>query len=555
MPNNQNIFSPSVRKRKAYFTAFQVFMSYFWLRTKSKIRGKKYYEKRINALHLKNADRIKSRVQELQGLFIKFGQLISNLSNVLPEEFRGPLEELQDHIQPKPYQEIEETIEKELGQKPEAIFTSFNKEPLAAASIGQVHRAILDGQEVIVKIQHKNIDTIAHADLEILQNLVKLHGYFMDMQGLDHTYDQVRLMIEEELDYTIEANSMEEISENLKDALELGVKVPAVYKKYNTKKILVAEFCEGTKIANVSAIEKWGLSQEELAKRLIELYCKMILVDGFYHADPHPGNILVNKHNEIVLLDFGATAHLSERTKKAIPQLIEAIISNNTEDTVIALKHLGFIGAEKEARKYVEKLVDIFKEFLQDEVEFDGMNFQNIKLNSGLSSVTSLIRKVDLRDISNNIKIPKEYILLNRTVVLLVGNAYQLAPELNTLNVVRPYMKKHVIDKDGGFTQMVINTFKNQITTAISLPNELSRFLKNANDNNVEEEMKGVKTMLQKLYFLGQQFMFSLLLIVLIYALTLFNFTGMDWLLYLNYFGIGLLIILLTRAFFRDWGS
>ena len=553
MPENQKIFSPSVRKRKAYFTAFQVFMSYLWLKTKSKIRGKKYYDKRINALHLKNADRIKSRVQELQGLFIKFGQLISNLSNVLPEEFRAPLEELQDHIQPKPFEEIEHTIEKELGAKPEAIFSTFNKQPLAAASIGQVHRATLDSEEVIVKIQHKNIDTIAHADLEILKNLVKLHGYFMDMQGLDHTYEQVRLMIEEELDYTIEANSMETISLNLKEAPELGVKVPKVFKKHHTKKILVAEFCEGTKIGNIKQIEEWGLNKEDLAKRLIELYCKMVLVDGFYHADPHPGNILVNKENEIVLLDFGATANLSERTKKAIPELIEAIISNNTEETVLALKKLGFIGAEKDAKKYVEKLVDIFKDFVQEEVEFDGMNFQNIKLNSGLSSITSLIRKVDLRDVSNNIKIPKEYILLNRTVVLLVGNAFQLAPELNTLNVVRPYMKKHIIDKDGGFTQMVINTFKNQVTTAISLPNELSRFLKNANNNSIEEEMKGVKTMLQKLYFLGQQFLFSLILVALIYSLTHFNFVDREWFRYLNWGAISLVGLLLFRSFIKDF--
>lgn len=553
--SNQKIFSPAVRKRKAYFTAFQVFMSYFWLKTKSKVFGQKYYNRRINDLHLKNADRIKTRVQELQGLFIKFGQLISNLSNVLPEEFRAPLEELQDHIQPKPYTEIEATIEKELGKKPDDIFTSFNKEPLAAASIGQVHRATLNGEQVIIKIQHKNIDTIAHADLEILQNLVKLHGYFMDMQGLDHTYEQVRLMIEEELDYQIEAKSMVSIDENLKASPELGVKIPKVYQKFNTKKILVAEFCEGTKIGNTKTIEDWGLDKDDLAKRLIELYCKMILVDGFYHADPHPGNILVNKENEIVLLDFGATANLSEKTKKAIPELIEAVISNDTEGTVLALKQLGFIGADREARKYVEKLVEIFKIFLQDEVEFDGMNFQNIKLNSGLSSITSLVRKIDLRDVSNNIKIPKEYILLNRTVVLLVGNAFQLAPELNTLNVVRPYIKQHIIDKDGGFTQMVINTFKNQVTTAISLPNELSRFLKNANDNTVEEEMKGVKTMLQKLYFLGQQFLFSLILIALIYGVSHFSFLEYPRLKEVSYLGIGVFGGLLVRAFIRDWRS
>lgn len=552
MSKSQRIYSPGVRKRKAYLTAFQVFWSYFWLNTKSKLFGKRYYEKRVNALHTKNAKRIKQRVQELQGLFIKFGQLISNLSNVLPEEFRSPLEELQDQIPPRPYQEIEHTIEKELGKKPEAIFSSIDQKPLAAASIGQVHRAVLDGKQVIIKIQHNNIDTIANADLVILKNLVKLHGYFMDMQGLDHTYEQVRLMIEEELDYTKEAKSMMAIAQNLEGAQELNVKVPKVYQGFNTKKILVAEYCEGTKVGNIAELDAWGLDRVSIAKRLVELYCKMILVDGFYHADPHPGNILVNKADEIILIDFGATAHLSERTKKAIPELIEAVINNNTEETVQALKQLGFVGSEKASRKYVEKLVDIFREFLQDEVEFDGMNFQNIKLNSGLSSIGSLLRKVDLRDVSNNIKIPKEYILLNRAVVLLVGNAFQLAPTLNVLNVVRPYVKKHIIENEVSFTQMIVNTFKSQVTTAISLPSELSRFLKNASDQSIEEEMVSIKVLLQKLYYLGRQFLFSLLLIVLVYVLASFNFQGRDVLLYLNYAAIFIVGILLVRSFVRD---
>ena len=552
MPKNQRNFSPGVRKRKAYYTAFRVFMSYFWLRTKSKIFGKKYYERRINALHHKNAKRIKTRVQELQGLFIKFGQLISNLSNVLPEEFRNPLEELQDQIPSKPFSEIAKTVERELGKRHDEIFSSFQEEPLAAASIGQVHRAVLDGKEVVVKIQHGNIESISKADLTILKNLVKLHGYFMDMQGLEHTYEQVKLMIKEELDYTIEAASMIAIGDNLRQSPELHVKVPKVDKSYNTKKILVAEYCEGVKIGNVNQIEAWGLDREKIAKRLIELYCKMILVDGFYHADPHPGNIFVNQKDEIILLDFGATAHLSEPTKKALPELIEAVINNNTEDTVQALKKLGFIGSEKASRKYVEKLVNIFKEFLAEEVEFDGMNFQNIKLNSGLSSITSLIRKIDLRDVSNTIIIPKEYILLNRAITLLIGNAFALAPRLNILDVVRPYIKKQIIENDGGFTQMVVNTFKSQITTAISLPNDLSRFLREAKDQDLEEEMRGINTQLQKIYYLGRQFLFVVVLVVLVYALKNFASQDMPWLTYLMQGGIVFSGFMLVHAYIKD---
>ncbi len=553
MSQKNNIFSPRVRKRKAYSTAFRVFMSYFWLKLKSKILGQKYYDKHINNLHLKNADRIKNRLQELQGLFIKIGQLISNLSNVLPEEFRGPLEELQDHIKEKPYQEIEDTIVKELGKKPQEIFTHFNKEPLAAASIGQVHRAVLNGKQVVVKIQHKNIDTIARADLEILKNLVKLHAFFMDMQGLDHTYEQVRQMIEEELDYTREAQSMQQITESLAVIPELKVKIPVVDNQYGSKKVLISSFCEGVNIGQIDKIKSWGIDTEELAKRLIELYCKMILVDGFYHADPHPGNILVNKQGELILLDFGAVAHLNKTTKEAIPELIEAIIRNDTHDTVTALRKMGFLGSDKASEKYVEKLINIFKEFLQNEVEFDGLNFQNIKLNSGLGSIASIIGKVDLRDVSNTIKIPKDYILLNRTIVLLMGNSFQLAPHLNGLDVVRPYMKKHILDKDHGFSQMIINTFKNQVTTAISLPNELSRFLKTTNDRDVETEMLEVKNGLQKIYFLGQQFLYSLILFGLVYFLINYNLLAETYIKNINWFLIVVFSFLLTRAVYRDF--
>ncbi len=556
MPTNNTsdakIFSPSVRKRKAYYTAFRVFMSYLWLKIKSKFLGKNYFDRKINQLHLKNADLIKERVQELQGLFIKFGQLISNLSNVLPEEFRAPLEELQDHIQAKPYYEIEQTIKEQLGKLPEEIFTDFTKEPLAAASIGQVHRAKLNGEEVVVKIQHRNIDSIAKADLTILKNLVKLHGFFMHMEGLEHTYEQVKLMIQEELDYKKEIQAMQKISDNLQEVPELRITIPKVYHQHSTSKILVASYCEGTNIGHLKEIKSWGVDLEDLAKRLLELYCKMILIDGFYHADPHPGNILVNKEGEIILLDFGAVAHLSEATKKAIPELIEAVVRNDTTDTVAALRKMGFLGSDKNSKAYVEKLIDIFKEFLQNEVQLDGLNFQNIQLNSGLSSIASIIRKVDLREVSNNIRIPKDYILLNRTIVLLLGNAFQLAPKLNILHVIRPYIQKHVLSQEDGLTELIINTFKNQITTAVSIPSDLSRYLKNANEQELEEEVRGVKNAIQKIYFLGQQFLYSFILVALVYFL---NSASIPQTNFVHNIHLGLIIFfsfLLVRAFWRD---
>jgi len=170
MARQNRLHLPQVRKRKAYYTAFLVFSSYYWLRFKSKFLGQKYYDKQIKKLHSKNAIRIKKRVDELEGLFIKFGQLISNLSNILPVEFRAPLAELQDHVVAKDFNDIRTTIQQELGGDIEEIFSEFNETPIAAASIGQAHKAVYEGEDVVVKIQHKNIDAIAKADIEIIKN-------------------------------------------------------------------------------------------------------------------------------------------------------------------------------------------------------------------------------------------------------------------------------------------------------------------------------------------------------------------------------------------------
>ncbi len=554
MAPNKRVYSPGYRKRKAYWTSLVVLLSYYWLHLKSKFLGKNYYENNIKALHLKNANRIKVRVQELQGLFIKFGQLISNLSNILPIEFRQPLEELQDHITAKPFSEIEQTIKNQLGKSPQELFTDFEETALAAASIGQVHRAKIGEEVVVVKIQHANIDIIAHADLEILKNLVRLHGFFMDMKGLEHTYDQVKIMIEEELDYTMEAASMQQIAKNLEDDPELRVVIPKVFQQYCTSKVLVSTFCEGTKIANTQTIKEWGVDQEEIAKRLIELWCKMILIDGFYHADPHPGNILVNQEGEIILLDFGAVAQLNQKMKQAIPKLIEGVIRNDTEDTVAALQQMGFLGSDNASRKYVEKLIEIFKTFLQEEVQFDGMNFQNVKLNSGLSSIASILKKIDLREVSRNIQVPKDYILLNRAVTLLAGNSFLLAPDMDTINVVRPYIKNHVLDKEDGFIPLIVNTFKTQMTTALSLPNELSRYLKRANRGEQELEIAGLQSGLNKMHNLGQQFLyFGIFLASLYFLMNYFANTESVWRT-VNQIVLGLSSFLFVRAFIKGKG-
>lgn len=500
---------PFVRKYKAYKTALVVAFSYLKLSLVSKILGKKYYKKRIEALHLKNANRVKETILELQGLFIKIGQLISILSNVLPDEFREPLESLQDKIPARPYTEVEQTIIRELGKKPDEIFTTFNKEPLAAASIGQVHRATLDGKEIVVKVQHLNIPVTSKADLVILKNLVRLHAFFMDMKGLDHLYEQVKQMVSDELDYEREANSMNIISKNLQEEVDLRVIIPEVFEAYSTKRVLVTGFCEGVKIGEIAQLDAWGIDRTDLAQRLLELYCKMVLIDGFYQADPHPGNILVNSKGDICLLDYGATARLTEATKTAIPELLEAVLKDNTENMVKALKKMGFLADGREAEMMMENLIEIFRRFLLDEVELNGMNFKEIKLKSGLGAITNIISQVDIRDVSDTVQIPKDYVLLYRAAVLLLGVSFQIAPELNPIDVVKPYIENNLVSKKDTLKALVVNTLKGQLTTALALPQDLHRFLKDTSRGETEVQITGIKSGFELIWWLGQMIFFG----------------------------------------------
>ena len=327
------------RARKAYWLTFGVIFRYMRLYAGSKIFGEKYWNRRIEKLHLQSAQKIKNGLLELQGLYVKVGQLISILSNVLPDAFREPLESLQDQIPPRGYNEIKQTIEREFGKPIDEVFASFEETPLAAASIGQTHRAtIKDGTEVVVKIQHADIEEISKVDLKVIQNLVKIITRFFNIRGMDYLYSQVRLMIEEELDYVHEAKVMKVIGDNLRS--EKGVRVPIVFDAYSTRKVITSAYSDGVKITDTAQLEEWGIDRTELAKRFIKMYCKMIFEDDIFHADPHPGNILVEQSGEIVLLDFGAVTQLNSEIKTGIPEMIIAFTRQDTLGMVQVLRKM-----------------------------------------------------------------------------------------------------------------------------------------------------------------------------------------------------------------------
>jgi len=543
---NSNIYKPSVRKRKAYWTAFVVFGNYIKLGIASYFFGEDYYHKKLSSLNQKSAERIKNTIVELQGLFVKVGQLISILSNILPDEFRAPLETLQDKNPARSYEEVAQTIQNQFGKPPKELFTSFERKPIAAASIGQVHKATIGDQAVAVKIQHANIEQIAQADLDIIKNLVAIFGFIWHIKGIEHTYEQVRLMIEDELDYEREAKAMQTIQKNLEKQAHLRVVIPKVFEEFCSPKVIVTQFCEGENIGHIEAWKHWNIDRNNLMQRFIELYCHTILVDGYYHADPHPGNILVNKEGEIILLDFGAVARLSPQMKAAIPELIQATIKNDNEKMVDAMRKMKIISTQKNAHRVAEKFLNTIKDFIENEVQFDNLN---IDINIRPESIFKLISELDISNLTSTFQIPKDWVLLNRVIVLIAGLSNQVAPQFNPITTLAPYVKQHLLEQEDSLSKFLLDSIKKQAVTAISLPNDLSKFLNLANKGKLALEIQDLNSNVRLLYTLGQQILFALLFLANAYAAIHTNSTiRPKW-----YYFFTILTALFLLLFFKAW--
>jgi len=510
MNTQKKIYSGSRRIRKAYWTAIVVLVSYAGLMLRGKLFGARYYENRILALHVRNAERVKTAILELNGLFIKIGQMLSILSNFLPEAFQKPLEALQDNIPPRPFAQVRERIEREFGKGPELLFSRFEETPIASASIGQAHRTQLpDGTEVVVKVQHADIEEVARIDLEIIRRLTRIISWFYSIKGMDYLYTQVRKMIEEELDFRQEAAAMQEIGKNL--AEEKRLLVPQVHPAYSTGRVLTTTWHEGVKISNTEQLDAWQLDRRELAGTLVHAYCQMVFKDGFYHADPHPGNILVRRDGILVLLDFGATGHLGVNMREGIINLIEAAVKSDTRGMVEACRMMGFIADGREAEEMAEKMILALRNFLQNEVQLEGLNFKDIKVKPFDNSLFRLIQDIGFSGISGTVQVPKDYVLLNRMLTLLLGLCNTLEPKFNPLDVVRPYAQEFLLGKRGDMLTFVRKLLQGTLTNALALPEELLQTLQMTRQGRLEMRTPDVAQSARLLYTAVQQLLFAIL--------------------------------------------
>lgn len=511
------------RLLRVYATVARVLLDYGWVLGFGRWRGERRRAELLSACHRRSARRIKTTILEVKGLFIKVGQLVSVLSNFLPADFRADLEALQDRIPARPASEIEARLRAELGRGSAELFAAFDPTPVASASLAQVHVATYLGEpggpiRVAVKVQHLDIETTARRDLKALGRILRLVQAILRIRGLADLATQVRETIEEELDFAREAASLEAIAANFAVGGVGGVggprvAIPRVIHALTSRRVLTTEFLAGEKISDRAALLAAGHDPNLLAERVLDLWCRMVFRDGLYHADPHPGNILVLADGRIGLVDFGAVARLSPTMKSGVGRLLAVVLRRNRPEIVGALEQMGFVRRDPDNDDVADRAIDYLYGRLLSGLDFDSFRLEDVQVDVRMKAeMMADLSKLDisLRDLTAIFQVPREWILLQRTLMLLTGLANELAPELKPAAIVRPYVEELLLGPDRDWMGLIGTFGKELVASVLGVPAELRSLLGKANRGDLEVGVRGFSDGVQLLYAAGHQKLYGL---------------------------------------------
>jgi len=487
--------------------------SYYRLKFISFFFGMAYYQRNLNTLLYQKGDQLKHLFSNLEGLFIKAGQFLSIAGFFLPESFKKQLEGLQDAATPKDFSQIQSSLLSHYAVPLSDIFTKIEETPMAVASIGQVHKAwLIDGTPVVLKIQHEHIERIAEIDLAIIRNLTYWIGRFFTLEGLDYAYKQIEALILQEIDFEEEANSLISISSSLSD--ENFWSFPTVFESLSGRKVLAMSWMDGNKITDKEFLSLNNIDPKIIVDRLWNGFCRMIFDNGFYHADPHPGNILVDKTGNICLLDYGAVSTLSPLFKKEIPGLIIAFSTLDAQKLSKQLITLGFINDSPTAESLAIDLAKALNQFLENDI--DQLFNPEGAINPAFwnNPVSHIMLNTSLKDLSASFRIPKDYILLGRTFSLLLGVSLVLRPGENPLKYLSPIVKKYLNETNQSQWFKEAGIIGRNI---ISLPKLIRDTVVQFQTGNSSLKTPDIWRSAKLLYLLGQQFALIILTFSLIY--------------------------------------
>jgi ubiquinone biosynthesis protein len=485
---------------------------------------------------LTRPQRLRMAFEELGPTYIKLGQILSTRPDLIPIDFIQELAKLQDKVPSFPFHEVSQVIESEFGMPPGKLFERLDAEPFASASIGQVHRAVLkDGESAAVKVQRPGIRKIIEVDLEIMLHLATLaerHIEELSFHRPVKIVEEFAHTLEKEIDYINEATNMERIARHFLD--DPYVYIPKVYRDVTTSRVLTTEFIDGIKISNIDKLDAAGLDRKLITARGADLVLKQVFNFGFFHADPHPGNIFVLPGNVICLLDFGMTGIVDRQTREDFVELLDSIVHQNEVRASQVLLKLTDWEAEPDRRSFERKLADFMGRHLYKPLK-------DIEIGKLLQELLELATGLRLR-------IPPDIFLMMKALSTVEGVGRMLDPDFDIFTQARPFIAQVKLDRFNP-TRIADDLF--------DIGSKLLRFLQQFPKDlldlanlirqqrlSLQIEHKGLETMLATHDQISNRLSFSVIIAALIIGSALIVISATPPL----FFGISLIGILLFFA-------
>ena len=421
-----------------------------------------------NLANLNIYRRFRLAIQELGPVFVKFGQIMSTRQESLPAELIKELKMLNDRVEPVPFQEIKATIEEYAPI--EKSFTYLNEQPFAAASLSQEHEAKLkDGSEVVLKVQRPGIREKVAIDLSILKFIAKKFDtlYDLNIYNFPGIVDDFSKQITSELDFTRDGKNAELISKNMEGMK--GIRIPKIYWEYSGSRMLVMEHMYGVRIDDIDGMKKMGVDARDVARNGLHAYLKQIFRDGFFHGDPHPGNLLVTKSGDIVLLDFGLVGVLRPEKRDLLLRMLTGVLNSDVDELVRVFEELGM------------KINDAWLESFKDELYVSLLEGQTIDPDKpdteAFLAITGTLRKYHL-------KVPTVAMLMIKVIMMIGDFSLRIYPDFNFLVEVKPYLGEIVVGRIVSQVKKTVYNLPDTTQEVAKMPrsvNDVSKVLTNGN--------------------------------------------------------------------------
>ena len=453
---------------------------------------------------LSTPQRLRLAMEELGPTFVKLGQVLSTRPDLIPTEYSDEFRQLQDKVPPFDIDAVHKQLQMEFGTTSDELFAEFNEEPLAAASIGQVHKAILkSGENVVLKIQRPDIEATIETDLDILMGLAYLIESHMPEEMIADPVSIVRefrRVVRRELDYTREGRTIDRFAANFED--DKTVLIPQVFWEYTGRTVLTMSYLDGIKINDFNRLEEAGYDLKTIAQNGANTFLEQVLEHGLFHGDPHPGNILVAPDNVICMLDYGMVGHLDETLKFHLIDLILAIVSRDVDRIISQLLYSGDITDDTDRKQLKRDM----SEFMDDYYE---ISLQRIDSGKLVSEFIEILQR-------HRIKFPADLILLAKALVSMEGLGKQLDPDFNLADNLKPFITRVIRERMGaGNLKREAQSISHAYFSLLrSLPNDLKEFINRINRNSfkIDLEHRGLERLITDLDKSSNRLSFSMLI-------------------------------------------